>query len=58
MLSKFTSSLKEKLESVLSTFKFESELYKATSNSLKSKPTTANLYMIADNSKAQFYNKR
>ena len=41
---------KEKLEVVLITSSFENKLYKATSNSMNSRPTTAELYSIADHS--------
>lgn len=50
MLGKFSSSLKERLEGVLASSTFESKLYKATSNSIASPPTTAELYAIADHS--------
>ena len=49
-LSKLSSYAKEKLEVVLITSSFESKLYKATSNSSSNRPTTAELYSIADHS--------
>ena len=49
-LSKLSSYAKEKMEIVLITSSFESKLYKATSNSASSWPTTAELYSIADHS--------
>ncbi len=49
-ISKFSSSVKEKLELMLATSSFESKLYKATSNSSSNRPTTAELYVIADHS--------
>ena len=48
LLSKISSSIKEKLELALATSKFESVLYSATSNSLSNQPTTKDKYMIAD----------
>ena len=41
---------KEKLEVALITSSFESKLFKATSNTLSSWPTTAELFSIADHS--------
>lgn len=49
-ISKLSSYAKEKLEVVLITSGFESKLYKATSNSTSNRPTTAELYSIADHS--------
>lgn len=49
-LAKISSSVKEKLEMMLSTSSFEAKLYKATSNSSSNLPTTAELFSIADHS--------
>jgi hypothetical protein len=50
MISKFSSSVKEKLEKYLASSTFELELYNATSNSNSNQASTRGLYLIAEKS--------